>query len=322
MNDSTCPVCLEDGAEIQPPGSKDLYRIACQRCGRFSVSGSSHSQFMDTVLESSSNGQLRLGPGRSRRRANASAWVRTQGADAEMLNSKDVPRLAALPSPSVLERCDRLLLALADRTESVGEDHDIAHPRWTAYSWSVDAAEALKVAKLLGSQTWLEFGKLEAHCRPVHITFAGWQRVRELQSTRSPSEQGFVAMWFASEMQSAYNEAIAPAVETAGFRPHRVDLGEYEGRIDDEIIAQIRRSRFMVADFTGHRGGVYYEAGFGHGLGLPVFFTCKKDPEKDLDLHFDVRQYNTIVWTDHDDLRTRLKNRIEAVLGRGPLAEE
>ncbi len=35
--------------------------------------------------------------------------------------------------------------------------------------------------------------------------------------------------------------------------------------------------RFMIADFTGHRGGVYFEAGFAHGLGIPVIWTCRED---------------------------------------------
>ena len=56
----------------------------------------------------------------------------------------------------------------------------------------------------------------------------------------------------------------------------------------------------MVADFTygddGERGGVYYEAGFAHGLNIPVFFTCQKGfLEK---IHFDTRQYNHIEWRD------------------------
>ena len=40
---------------------------------------------------------------------------------------------------------------------------------------------------------------------------------------------------------------------------------------------QIRKSKFLIADFTGQRGGVYYEAGFAYGLGLPVIWTCRKD---------------------------------------------
>ena len=98
----------------------------------------------------------------------------------------------------------------------------------------------------------------------------------------------------------------------------RADKREYNHKVDDEIIAQIRRSRFLVADFTGHRGGVYFEAGFAKGLGQEVFWLCRED---DIDeLHFDIRQYNCIPWRDdeREELRRRLSTRIEAVLGAGP----
>jgi hypothetical protein len=41
----------------------------------------------------------------------------------------------------------------------------------------------------------------------------------------------------------------------------------------------------LVADFTGQRGGVYWEAGFAQGLGIPVIRTCKSDEL--WKLHFD-----------------------------------
>ena len=65
-------------------------------------------------------------------------------------------------------------------------------------------------------------------------------------------------------------------IEDAGYEAVRIDEKEHTNKIDDEIIAEIRRSRFVVADFTqgkdGARGGVYYEAGFAHGLGIEVIF--------------------------------------------------
>ena len=80
-------------------------------------------------------------------------------------------------------------------------------------------------------------------------------------------------------------------------------------------------SRFLVADFTqgetGPRGGVYYEAGFAHGLNIQVIFTCRKDAlEK---VHFDTRQYPHIVWETPQELRDKLAKRISSVLGDGPL---
>jgi hypothetical protein len=101
----------------------------------------------------------------------------------------------------------------------------------------------------------------------------------------------------------------------------RIDKKEHNNKIDDEILAEIRRSRFLIADFTCEpknvRGGVYYEAGFAQGLGIPVIWTCRETSLADL--HFDTRQYSHIVWKTPADLFTQLKNRIGATIGDGPL---
>lgn len=88
--------------------------------------------------------------------------------------------------------------------------------------------------------------------------------------------------------------------------------------IDDEIIAEIRRSRFVVADFThdkekGVRGSVFYEAGFASGLGLEVIYSCRKGLEGELS--FDTRQYHHILWETPEDLRIQLRDRIRARAG-------
>ena len=89
--------------------------------------------------------------------------------------------------------------------------------------------------------------------------------------------------------------------------------------IDDRIIADIRRSKFLVADFTGQKHGVYFEAGLALGFGKPVIWLVR---ENEFDkLHFDTRQYNHIGWTEPQDLRARLFNRIEATIGHGPLGD-
>lgn len=131
------------------------------------------------------------------------------------------------------------------------------------------------------------------------------------------SSIGFCAMWFNEEVASLWTSVIEPATRLAGYEPLRIDGKQHNGKIDDEIMASIRGSRFVVADFTGNRGGVYYEAGFAHGLGLPVIFMCREGDE----LHFDIRQYNCIFWKPDglEDAQARLKNRILATLGQGQL---
>ena len=115
-------------------------------------------------------------------------------------------------------------------------------------------------------------------------------------------------------------KGINPAITKARFEPIRIDQKEHTNKIDDEIIAEIRRARFVVADFThgedGARGGVYYEAGFAHGLGIKVIFTCREDQIDDL--HFDTRQFNHITWNTPEELKEKLTHRISAVFGDGP----
>ena len=132
----------------------------------------------------------------------------------------------------------------------------------------------------------------------------------------SISSTGFCAMWFSDEVLPLWTEVIAPAITSAGYEALRIDSKQHNGKIDDEIMASIRASKFVVSDFTGNRGGVYYEAGFAHGLGLPVIFMCRTGDE----LHFDIRQYNCIFWTPDklQEAQSQLKNRILATLGQGP----
>lgn len=121
-------------------------------------------------------------------------------------------------------------------------------------------------------------------------------------------------------MNEAYQDGIAPAIEDCGWLPVRIDQKEHSNKIDDEIIAELRRARFVVADFTSEpekpRGGVYFEAGFALGLGVPVIWTCRADLIEQV--HFDTRQYNHITWDSARDLRVRLTHRIGAVIGHCP----
>jgi len=151
-----------------------------------------------------------------------------------------------------------------------------------------------------------------ADCVRFSITPQGWQRIDALSKSSPDSRQAFVAMWFADKTDPIYRDAIARAVEKAGYKPVRIDLKEHNNKICDEIIAEIRKSRFLIADFTGQRGGVYFEAGFAMGLGIPVIWTVPKDQIDQL--HFDTRQYNYIAYETVEELRDGLYNRIAATI--------
>ncbi len=162
---------------------------------------------------------------------------------------------------------------------------------------------------------WLE---MEADSGGItyKLTPPGWIEVESDRSANVESDKAFVAMWFNPEMGDAYRLGIKPAIEDdAGYRAIRVDAVGHTGKIDDRIIAEIRESRFLVADFTGHQS-VYFEVGLAMGRRLPVIWLCREDHFNAT--HFDTRQYNHIVWKEPADLREKLAVRIRAVVGLGP----
>ena len=298
-------------------------------------------------------------------------WMK--GVDVPRLTEADVLRAQENRRLPVHERADRLLRLLATRSSSIGEVLEIVPydmflsfaeqlsasgvpigtnidvspelylcPVALAWSESAGDEELGFLNHYLATQGWISKGSptITSDGRAggyiCRVEVPGYSRIEELE-TNPDLSQCFVAMWFDDSLDDAYENGIKSAIEEAGYSPLRIDREEFLGKIDDAIIAEIRRSRFVVADFThkvadirkgecheseegheqlGARGGVYYEAGFAHGLDLPVIFTCRSDMIDKV--HFDTRQFNHIVWENPDDLREQLTNRIGSVLGDGP----
>ena len=136
--------------------------------------------------------------------------------------------------------------------------------------------------------------------------------MEELRATGAKSDQAFVAMWFDPSTEDAWEHGFKTALTETGYDPVRVDLIHHNQKICDRIISEIRRSGLVVADFTGNRGGVYYEAGYAQGLGIPVIWTCRKGHMENV--HFDTRQYNHVVWETPEDLRSQLVDRVKATI--------
>ena len=235
---------------------------------------------------------------------------------------EDAKRADPLP---VHERAERLLRYLVNRPHQVGEQFELLHPpprnlEVLAWSESTSWDEIYFFTSYLTTRGWLN--KEKQHSHVYVITVDGYEHVAE-QARLKDSSQCFVAMWFNPKMNDAYEKGIKKAVEECGYTPLPINKKPDVIKIDDEIIAEIRRSRFVVADFThdpeqGVRGGVYFEAGFASGLGLPVIYSCRETLKEAL--HFDTRQYYHILWKTEEDLCDELKKRILAIVGEGPKA--
>ncbi len=161
-----------------------------------------------------------------------------------------------------------------------------------------------------------ELGYLRQKTDGYEIPIDGWKAIEASDSLNKQSKIGFIAMPFAEEFDALYANALHPGIYNAGYQPVRIDNVQHNNRIDDEIIANIRKSRFIVADLSMNRGGIYFEAGYALGMGLPVIWTVKHSALKDV--HFDNRQYNFLTWDDsnYSELSKRITDRIEATIGR------
>lgn len=133
-----------------------------------------------------------------------------------------------------------------------------------------------------------------------------------MQAMRHESNIGFCAMWFDKSMDVAWKNAIKPAIEETGYQAFRMDEQHHNNDINAEIIANLNKSKFIVADFTDNRGGVYFEAGYAKGKNIEVIYTCNQSKFKNAKPHFDVEHYNFITWEDKslELFKNTLKDRI------------
>ena len=201
------------------------------------------------------------------------------------LSMNDLEKLIHLYRPlDPLDKMDHALLTIDRLSKKAGEKIKIPVQYDALLYYCSGQSEVLTILTYL-----LEHGDIKARDpqnphNELWITAKGYQRLRELKQSNIESRNCFVAMWFTPEMDEVYEEAIKPAIEfiedghtEPRFHADKVDKVEHTDDINDKTIALIRRSRFMVCDLTGYRGGVYFEAGFAYGLGLPVIYTCRKD---------------------------------------------
>ncbi len=312
MTAIACPICKSNAQDHTIAGADSL-KLDCKRCGNFSISGTA------SAIWNARSPSLR-------QIANACGWIREH--QRISINSNDVEFLLSVATPSVAERAEKILRAVSKQNVELSDKFDISSDSdigfWLSVSYSDNSIEIdyLFQIYLRDSLDYLSFfpsnfvdGRYSF--TDIRITPRGYAYLDSLSNSSTTSQIGFCAMWFNDSVLPIWTNAIEPAIKDAGYDPKRIDGHQHNNRIDDEIIAMLRRSKFVVADFTGQRGGVYFEAGFALGSGLQVIWTCKKSDLKEV--HFDNRQYNFVVWEEDklSDFKVALQNRIEATIGRG-----
>jgi hypothetical protein len=292
-----CPLCAQVAGVYLRNKTDDLLEGWCDRCGNVRIS-------QGAVEEARRLNKAHL----------VSAWFRRLpfDEDVSVVKRLDIARIVHdTPDLSVLEKIDLTLTTVASMTREPGQMSEfkvgLDYPLVLASSANEAAFYIMQLTEL---------GYVEQRTAMARLTAKGYKKLAELQQSGRTSSFAFVAMWFDPTMNTIYDEGIAPAIRKAGFKPVRVDREHHVNRIDDEIIGRIRTSRFLVADFTGQRPGVYFEAGMMLGLGRNVIWMCRREELERV--HFDTRQYNFIDYVDVGEAHKRLYDRIVAIEGEGP----
>lgn len=121
----------------------------------------------------------------------------------------------------------------------------------------------------------------------------------------------FVIIAFRDDMEPIF-EGIKAAGKAVGLDVKRVKdvIGDY--RITDQVIQMINSARFIVTDLTHERPNVYFELGYARGMGKTVITIAREGTN----VHFDVKDWTYLPYTDSRILEGDLKKRFEYELSK------
>ncbi len=308
--DNKCIVCKREAKIFEDSSISDSLSYDCPNCGVFTVMGRTQS----ALLNETNNVLFKLSCLLAEKRVRKGTKILLTDIHEEIKNDlllmdyqewlKDFPT-------SAFEILDRSLLNIAAQIEHPAEQVFVEEEEKELF-FSSDINQLMYVTDQLFKLGYIT--EMNSTNEWINIETKGWEKIEELK--RKPAgniKQVFVAMWFDNSTKDFYDNGIEKAIEEDNkFKALRVDKLEHNNKICDQIIAEIKRSKFLVADFSGERGGVYFEAGFAQGIGIPVIWTVHENWKDKL--HFDTRQYNHIIYKDADELYRKLKARILATI--------
>lgn len=321
MNNRTpCLLCqaIDHGhwpARAKSTGNRGPFvAFDCTRCGTYCLE--------DKLFEQWTTATQPLEPGISLRLSGQALSAHELGSPLNLTsgNYREIAGQAAVPA-TYSEYIDRFLLRVAGLCPLPGESVE-AVPDRIAAPLFLPTPALVNLAGQLAAETLLQFKPEQPNSTfRFGILPNGWKRVDELQRPGPRGGVPFVAMAFSDELKPIYEQAIKPALVASGYTPpfrvddveheHRFGSDDYTPKIDDRIIAGIRRARFIVVDITDPRPAVLFEAGFAEGLGTPIVWTCREDEWERVKV-FDTRQLPHLLWKDAPDLEAKLRARVEA----------
>ena len=309
-----CLFCDHECTEVQNNGAVSI--SDCPNCGLFSISYSYASTLTNALKNCHADKKhLIAGYLYEFNKDSQEPYDFMSGSLENLLNDARIPR-------TPMQRLERFLLNLYKVDDTIGKMTRINHgrvvrvkertPCFLSLSYAKNESELIGMFDGLADLGYMIKIRHTDSMYDYYISPKGFERAEQLLSTNIDSRTAFIAMGFHDDLLEACEKAIKPACDKCGFEALLISDKPHNNGITDEIMAEIKRSKFVIVDFTYNNNGAYFEAGYAQGLGRPVIRCCKKEwfDTDGNNLHFDTRHYNTILWKSHDDLYEQLKNNI------------
>ena len=310
-------------------GISRIYTIDNPRAGgKYDINKNDYDKIYKPGLYMNENEKIRL-----------SGYIAKQNLEGKISNLssiiKEVDFIETLPPiPSPKERAYLLLEGLVKQPEYFGQPflldslidpNDANTPSVYLFLHAVSYCNHMKpkeiklLIEFLKESNFIRFKPFQENEHfSFQVTVQGFDKIEALSNTNY-SKTVFIAMWFNKNMNNV-RDAIEKSVENTGYDSVRIDNKEHLNKIDDEILLEIEKARFVICDLSSEkekpRGSVYFEAGYAMGKNIPIIWTCDKNLEKER--AFDIQNYNCLFWEKDNlgEFTTKLEHRIEQTIGR------
>ena len=316
-----CIFCDSEDAKTEK-GRDLIHHVSCPICGQYRIS-------KDDYDDLPSEGKL------MREKIKVSSYIREanlKGVDPKITMKCDyaeqngsaicIQHIANRYPEMINDKITRIIMNLGKRSHYTGETINLIENDYPLfYPLQNKTTEVEYTLKYLHENGYIDTPLLPGNPFPeipilpldIVLTPKAIEFIQNSNINEIDSKDVFIAMNFDDKLKCVYENSIRKAIEECKYEPIREDYEEFNEKICDKILVDIKKARFVIAEFTGQKHGVYFEAGYALGLGKPVIWICRNDDIENV--HFDTRQYNHIVWESGKDLYEKLVNRIIALFG-------
>lgn len=290
-----CLFC-DEIVPITPEGDYDKYTgCACSPDGSYSLLRDSYEP-INALPHAKKRDMLHI----------ISAYIRetTDCGNKVILSAGDLESIANSPTiPVTIEDKGNRLLQYLYRHSQSAEEPVVIHPLSSSYNltYSPNLQELVYIIdKLSSAQLLIREGM------SFKLTEAGWAEAAASAGGKK-LKPCCVLIPDDENLRTEWTDKLLPRIEQCGYQPRLLTHGNSasQEKYSLELIAD---AKLIIADLTDLSPEVYFAAGYGLGLNIPVIWTVAgRHADK---LFVQIQEIRPVVWDTPEELAVVLQQRL------------